>query len=57
MRRTLVLRREQLTDLTTADLAGVVGADARTQADCPDNTYMCLTGYAICGSSKLPVCQ
>ena len=44
--RTLVLRRERLEELTPGDLAGVV-AGART-TDCPDYTYYCITGPAMC---------
>lgn len=54
MVRTLRLRREQLTELTTADLGGVVaGAPPAETSDCPDHTYYCITGWALCGSSKL----
>jgi hypothetical protein len=57
MTRTLTLRREALTDLTTDELAGVVaGQDPNNTKTCPDWTYPCITGYALCGESKLPVC-
>lgn len=52
--RKLTLRREQLTELTTADLGGVVaGAPPAETSNCPDYTYYCITGYAICGSTRL----
>ena len=47
MKRTLTLRTERLADLTSVELAGVVGgADTKVW---PDHTYYCATGYAICG--------
>ena len=49
MKRTLVLRRRQLAELTTEDLLDVVAAAAPTK-DCPDHTYYCVTGTAICQS-------
>lgn len=57
-RRTLVLRRERLTELSSADLGHVVGGapPAPATKDCPDNTYYCVTGYAICGESQA-LCQ
>ena len=53
--RKLTLRREQLAELTTADLGGVVaGAPPGPEtSDCPDYTYYCITGYAICRSTRL----
>lgn len=57
-RRTLVLRREQLTELTSADLDRVVAGapPAPPTEDCPDNTYYCITGHAICGETRA-LCQ
>ena len=48
-KRTLALRREPLTELTPEQLSGVV-AGARDEATrpCPDHTYHCVTGAAIC---------
>jgi hypothetical protein len=52
--RKLTLRREQLTELTAGDLADVVaGAPPAETTDCPDYTYYCITGYAICRSTRL----
>ena len=49
-KRTLVLRTERLSDLTTAELSGVVaGAPDGNTKSCPDYTYYCITGWAICG--------
>lgn len=49
--RKLVLRREQLTALETGDLVLVAGgATGRDTCNCPDYTYYCLTGYAMCKS-------
>ncbi len=49
MNRTLVLRRERLTDLTAADLGAVAGGrPLYPSQDCPDNTYYCITGAARC---------
>ena len=45
--RRLVLRAEHLTELTTADLADVVAGSPQTKS-CPDYTYYCITGPAIC---------
>lgn len=54
MVRKLSLRREQLTELTAADLGDVVaGAVPANTKECPDHTYHCLTGYALCGSTRL----
>ncbi|HVF04310.1 MAG TPA: hypothetical protein VNA20_05685 [Frankiaceae bacterium] len=47
MKRTLTLRTERLAELTNDELTGVVGG-ANTKS-CPDYTYYCATGYAICG--------
>ena len=53
--RKLVLRREQLAELSTADLGAVAGAaiDAKTYT-CPDYTYYCLTGHAMCNTLLCP---
>lgn len=48
--RRLVLRSERLDELSTDELGVVVGAAAQTNA-CPDNTYYCITGPAICAPS------
>lgn len=47
MKRTLTLRGEHLAELSTAELTDVVGGAATKS--CPDYTYYCITGYAICG--------
>jgi hypothetical protein len=47
----LVLRADRLTELTTDELTGVV-AGAQT-TNCPDFTYYCLTGPAICGGTHI----
>jgi hypothetical protein len=50
--RRLVLRREHLDELTTGELSAVAGGaqpPAPTK-DCPDYTYYCLTGPAMCHS-------
>jgi len=49
MTRKLVLKPERLAELTAADLGDVVagGTTANTK-ECPDHTYYCPTGYAIC---------
>ena len=46
-KRTLVLRREPLTELTPEELTGVVAGAGGTKP-CPDYTYHCVTGTAIC---------
>ena len=52
-KRTLVLRAERLSDLTTAELSGVVaGANDGNTKSCPDHTYYCITGWAICGDIR-----
>jgi hypothetical protein len=51
VKRTLVLRREALDELTTGELAEVA-AGART-SDCPDYTYYCITGPAICRETRI----
>jgi hypothetical protein len=50
-KRRLVLVHERLTELTSDELALVAGGapDAVTKT-CPDYTYYCLTGPAICGA-------
>jgi hypothetical protein len=50
--RTLVLRREQLVELCATDLVEVAGAASQPGATCacPDNTYYCITGTAMCHS-------
>ena len=56
--RTLVLRRENLSDLTANDLAGVVGGNQpQPSSDCPDNTYYCITGPAICKIESRVICS
>jgi hypothetical protein len=50
--RRLVLRRERLDELTTGELGVVVGAAAQT-TPCPDYTYYCITGPAICAPSRI----
>jgi hypothetical protein len=50
--RRLVLRRERLDELSTHELGVVVGAAAQT-TPCPDNTYYCITGPAICAPSRI----
>ncbi|HWL36123.1 MAG TPA: hypothetical protein VNQ77_08000 [Frankiaceae bacterium] len=52
--RKLTLRREQLAELTTDDLSDVVaGATTANTKECPDYTYYCITGYAMCRSTRL----
>ena len=48
--RKLVLHREQLAELSDADLVEVAGGASQpgNTCACPDYTYYCLTGYAIC---------
>jgi hypothetical protein len=48
--RTLVLRREQLAELGESDLGAVAGAASQpgNTCNCPDASYICLTGGAIC---------
>lgn len=49
MVRKLALKPERLAELTTAELDGVVaGATTANTKECPDHTYYCPTGYAIC---------
>ena len=56
--RTLTLRRENLSDLTASDLAGVVGGQQpQPTTDCPDYTYYCLTGPAICDIESRVICS
>lgn len=45
--RRLTLRRELLTELTSDELTEVVGGSPNTKS-CPDHTYYCVTGPAIC---------
>ena len=53
--RKLVLRSEHLTELTTTELTGVVaGAREEPTKTCPDYTYYCITGPAICKSIICP---
>lgn len=49
MIRRLALKPERLSELTTDELDGVVagGTTAGTK-ECPDYTYYCVTGDAIC---------
>ena len=49
--RKLTLRRERLVELTTAELGEVVGG-APTKT-CPDYTYYCITGPAICTPTRI----
>jgi hypothetical protein len=53
-KRSLVLTRERLTELTPDELTLVAGGvpDAVTKT-CPDYTYYCVTGPAICGASRV----
>ena len=48
-RRTLVLKKETLTELTSAELGGVAGGQAATP-NCPTNT--CVT-FTTCAISRL----
>lgn len=54
-RRSLVLRREQLADLSPSDLGVVAGGATQPggTCDCPDYTYYCITGWAMCRDSRL----
>jgi len=56
--RTLVLRREQLVELAANDLVEVAGGASQPGATCacPDYTYYCITGPAICANSRI-VCS
>lgn len=54
--RKLVLRREQLTELSYAEMTGVVGgASGHASCECPSNSNLCVTGPAIC-SRALTLC-
>lgn len=55
MTRKLTLKPERLTELTVSDLDSVVaGAPAPPSRDCPDNTYYCATGHAMCSRLLCP---
>ena len=56
MVRKLALKPERLTELTAADLDGVVAGapPAPPSSDCPDNTWYCITGGAMCRSLLCP---
>lgn len=55
--RRIVLKAEHLSELTADDLGGVVaGAPPQPTEDCPDYTYYCITGYALCGDLTRPFC-
>ena len=55
MKRTLVLRREQLSDISATELAEVAGAASApgNTCNCPDYTWSCLTGPCICRDSRV----
>jgi hypothetical protein len=54
LHRRLVLRRERLDELTTDELGGLAGgAPPQPTSDCPDYTYYCITGPAICTPSRI----
>ncbi len=55
MKRTLVLRREQLSEISTAELADVAGGASQpgNTCNCPDYTWTCLTGPCICRDSRV----
>jgi hypothetical protein len=56
--RKLVLRRENLSDLTAADLAVVAGGQQpQATTECPDYTYYCLSGPAICNLESRVICS
>ena len=48
MTRTLTLRRERLTDLSTDDLTAVVGGQGPTYGCPPAYTWTCLTAPRVC---------
>ena len=54
--RKLVLKRETLAELADADLRAVAGGNSQPGAtcNCPDYTYYCLTGPAICDTLLCP---
>lgn len=52
MGRRLVLRSERLSELTTTELGEVVAGAPQPTKDCPDYTYYCITGPAICDLSR-----
>lgn len=58
MKRTLVLHRERLAEITSTELANVAGGASQPGAtcNCPDYTYYCITGPAICRDSRI-VCS
>ncbi len=51
----LTLSRERLDELTTDELRSVAGGQSQPGATCtcPDYTYYCLTGPALCDSRIL----
>ena len=50
MTRKLVLRSEHLAELSSSELGSVVGGATRDNTcNCPDHTYYCATGHAMCG--------
>ena len=52
--RSLVLRRESLTELATTELAAIAGgASGHASCDCPSASWMCITGGAICGETRV----
>ena len=51
MTRKLVLRRDRLTELSTAELAEVAGG-AQTK-ECPDWTYYCATRPGLCDGTRV----
>jgi hypothetical protein len=54
MKRTLVLRREHLAELSPSDLAGVAGgASGQASCQCPSYSWYCITGGAMCGETRL----
>jgi hypothetical protein len=54
MKRSLVLRRENLSEITPAELSDVAGgASQPVSCYCPDNTYYCITGPAMCRESRI----
>ena len=57
-RRSLVLRGESLTELAASELESVAGGASQPGAtcNCPDYTWYCITGGAICGDSRI-VCS
>lgn len=55
--RRLALRTERLAELAAEELRGLGGGAADQSGDtckCPDYTYFCITGYAICRTRICP---